>query len=342
MPSAARRDQRGFTLVELLVVIAIIGVLVALLLPAVQAAREASRRSSCQNKLKQFGLALLNYESAKKEFPAGSQGVIGVGTDDPPYYSPHAQLLAYFEQGVIAQRLNFKKSPWTTENSAVAKTQPDIFICPSDTINDQPNREVMGWSNYHGNAGGWVMLTKSWDGVFGPYSSNAPSTKVGNYDQLPPVTIGQIVDGTSNTAAFAEMANGHGSDTQAPKNKTADCFERTIPSTSATAAWNAINGFNWQTAPIPWSGSWRWRGYPWSEGTMWRTWYNHLQPPNSVCWKPCSGDGCWWDLVSPATSYHSGVTNVLMCDGSVQAVADGMDVEPWLQNGTRDGSPRIQ
>lgn len=79
MSFAVGRGKRGFTLVELLVVIAIIGVLVALLLPAVQAAREASRRSSCQNKLKQFGLATLNYESAKKEFPAGSLGIIGVG-----------------------------------------------------------------------------------------------------------------------------------------------------------------------------------------------------------------------------------------------------------------------
>ena len=337
MAFANRRDQRGFTLVELLVVIAIIGVLVALLLPAVQ----ASRRSSCQNKLKQFGLALLNYESAKNELPAGSLGVIGVGAGSPPYYSPHAQLLAYFEQGVIAARLNFDISPWDPPNNTVARTTPEVFMCPSDSINDQPNREAMGWSNYHGNAGGWVMLSKEWDGIFGPYSSERPNDKVGGYAQLPPVRLGQLVDGTSNTGAFAEIANGYGSDRQAPKNKTADCFERTIPATTATAAWNVINGLSWETAAIPWSGEWRWRGYPWTEGTMWRTWYNHMQPPNSVCWKPCTSD-CWWDLISPASSYHSGVTNVVMCDGSVQTIADGMDAETWLQFGTRDGSPRIQ
>ena len=315
MSFAGRRDQRGFTLVELLVVIAIIGVLVALLLPAVQAAREASRRSSCQNKLKQFGLALLNYESAKNELPAGSLGVIGVGTGSPPYYSPHAQLLAYFEQGVIAQRLNFDISPWDPPNNAVARTTPEVFLCPSDSINDQPNREAMGWSNYHGNAGGWVMLSKEWDGIFGPYSSERPNDKVGGYPQLPPVRLGQLVDGTSNTGAFAEIANGHGSDTGAPKNKSSDCFERAVPATTATAAWNALNGFTWETAAIPWTGSWRWRGYPWTEGTMWRTWYNHLQPPNATCWKPCTGD-CWWDLITPASSYHSGVTNVVMCEAA--------------------------
>lgn len=340
MPSASGRGQRGFTLVELLVVIAIIGVLVALLLPAVQAAREASRRSSCQNKLKQFGLAMLNYESAKKEFPAGSLGIIGVGAGaDTPYYSPQAQMLAYFEQGVISARINFKETPWSDANRKVAATQPDIFICPSDTVNDQPNREEMGWSNYHGNAGSWVKLTKTWDGVFGPYAPKFPNQTGAFYAQLPPVTMGQIADGTSNTAAFAEMANGYGTDAQAPKSKTADCFDKTIPATSATAAWNAINGFSWESSPIA-DGTWRWRGYPWSEGTVWRTWYNHLQPPNAVCWRPCVG--CWWDLITPASSYHTGVTNVLMCDGSVQAIADGMDVEPWLQTGTRDGSPKIQ
>jgi prepilin-type N-terminal cleavage/methylation domain-containing protein/prepilin-type processing-associated H-X9-DG protein len=332
----------GFTLVELLVVIAIIGVLVALLLPAVQAAREAARRSSCTNNLKQFGLALLNYESAKKEFPAGSMGVIGVaapGQTDPPYYSPQAQLLAYFEQGAIAQRLNFKISPWTSPNDVVAKSQPELFLCPTDPVNGQPGREAMGWSNYHGNAGGWVKISKQWDGVFGPYSPTSPTTKVAGYDQLPPVTMGQIADGLSNTAAFAEIANGFGGDSSTTKDPKADCFEKSsIPSTNPAAAWTAINGFSWETSNVPWSNGWRWRGYPWSEGTMWRTWYNHLLPPNSNCWKPCTGD-CWWDVVSPANSYHAGVTNVVMCDGSVQAIADGMDADAWLQAGTRDGSP---
>ncbi|MBA3483233.1 MAG: DUF1559 domain-containing protein [Pirellulales bacterium] len=331
----------GFTLVELPVVIAIIGVLVALLLPAVQAARESARRSQCQNNLKQFGLSLLNYESARKEFPAGSMGVIGVGTNDPPYYSPHAQLFAYFEQGNISQRLNFKISPWVDPNYAVARTQPVLFLCPSDSINSQAGRADMGWSNYHGNAGSWVKMARQWDGVFGPYSSISPTTKVAGYSQLPPMTVGRIVDGTSNTAAFAEVANGFGNDASAAKDAKADCFEKSsIPFTTPAAALTAINGFNWQTSNVPWGNSWRWRGYPWSEGTMWRSWYNHLLPPNLNCWKPCTD--CWWDLISPANSYHNEVTNAVMCDGSVQAIADGTDADAWLQNGTRDGAPVVQ
>lgn len=337
----ATRPRRGFTLVELLVVIAIIGVLVALLLPAVQAAREAARRSQCQNNLKQLGLALLNYETARKQLPTGSEGIIGVaapGETDPPYWSTFSQLLSYFEAGVISQRLDFKLNPWNAKNVAVAATQPSVFLCPSDRANT-PGRTAMGWSNYHANAGSWIKIAKVWDGVFGPYKQKVPTAKVMTYEQLPPLRVSRIIDGLSNTAAFAEMANGYGPDVGAAKDERADCVEKAMPATTVAAAWTFLNSQNWQAAPIPWGGAWRERGYPWSEGTMWRSWYNHLLTPNSYCWKPCTGDGCWWELISPATSYHAGVTNVVMCDGSVQAVADGIDSQVWLDNGTRDGSP---
>ena len=81
-------------------------------------------------------------------------------------------------------------------------------------------------------------------------------------------------------------------------------------------------GRDWTTAAIPWNGEWRWRGYPWSEGTVWRGWYNHLLPPNSVCWRPGTD---WWLLVTPATSYHGDVINIAMCDGSVQSITAGID-----------------
>jgi prepilin-type processing-associated H-X9-DG protein len=89
---------------------------------------------------------------------------------------------------------------------------------------------------------------------------------------------------------------------------------------------------DWQAANIPWSGAWRWRGYPFTEGTIWRTWYNHLLTPNSKCWRP----GEWWDLVSPPSSYHTGTVNVVMCDGSVQGITEGIDPDVWLAMGTRD------
>jgi prepilin-type N-terminal cleavage/methylation domain-containing protein len=333
-----RRGAKGFTLVELLVVIAIIGVLVALLLPAIQAAREAARRSQCQNNLRQMGLALLNFESAKKKIPAGSDGIIGIANPAykgaTPYWSPHAQLLPYFEQGAVSQQFNFKDNPWSDANFRVAASQPAIFLCPSDPVNAQLGREAMGWTNYHANAGSWIKLTRTWDGVFGPYASfNKAARFEGTYEQLPPISVAQIIDGTSNTAAFAEMANGAGGNRSAPKDPLADCFERAVPSTNVDAARTAIAGFNWATSPIPWSGDWRWRGYPWHEGTVWRTWYNHLLTPNSTCWMP----GAFGDLITPATSFHTSVTNVVMCDGSVQTIADGVDATVWLDQGTRDG-----
>jgi hypothetical protein len=266
-------------------------------------------------------------------------GIIGIPNGNAPYYSPHAQMLAYFEQGTIAQRINFKETPWSTNNYAVARSQPDLFLCPSDSINSQAGRADMGWTNYHANAGSWVKVARQWDGVFGPYSPTTPTAKVQGYEQLPPVTIARIADGTSNTVAFAEVANGFGGDTSATKDPKADCFEKgSIPSTTIAAAQTAINSFTWQNSPVPWSNEWRWRGYPWSEGTMWRLWYNHLLPPNANCWKPCTGD-CWWELISPADSYHTNIVNVVMCDGSAQAIADSIDPEVWLNNGTRDGLP---
>ena len=109
------RKQRAFTLIELLVVIAVIGVLTALLLPAVQAAREAARRAQCSNNLKQIGLALANYQSALRVYP------FGVGGGGPPgnvvnRWSAQSQLLPYLEQPALFNALNFVGTPWLNYN----------------------------------------------------------------------------------------------------------------------------------------------------------------------------------------------------------------------------------
>src|SRR3712207_5611277 len=124
------RKPRAFTLVELLVVIAIIGVLVALLLPAVQAAREAARRNQCLNNMKQQALAVLNYESAKKVLPPSH-------TRTPDHHI-YAFLLPYFEQGSLAAQFDLKKNWWDdtpagspTTNARLAKTQISTLQCPS-------------------------------------------------------------------------------------------------------------------------------------------------------------------------------------------------------------------
>lgn len=129
------REQRlAFTLVELLVVIAIIGVLVALLLPAVQAAREAARRMQCTNNLKQIGLACHNYEAANKALPPGS----GYGRTDPiPTWV--VRLFPYFEQQGVAAQYRVKEFADSPANAALASTNViSILVCPSDQLASQP------------------------------------------------------------------------------------------------------------------------------------------------------------------------------------------------------------
>jgi len=343
-----RISHRGFTLVELLVVIAIIGVLVALLLPAVQAAREASRRSSCQNNLKQLGLSLLNHESAKGELPGGALDKFDTNS---PYYSPQAQLMPYAEAANIQKLLNYVNGPLNnspagdpnTNFNRTKNVKIPMYLCPTDPQQGNLLTDYPGFTSYRSNAGSWVKIA-GWDGIFGP-----PEIRVGK-PPLPPVKLKQVVDGTSNTVAFAESANGLAGESITTGavgvgDPIADCFDfgGTPTAPDIQTARDLFAKKSLATAHVtidttspPYSdGAWRLRGAPWSEGTMWRTWYNHLLPPNGTCWK--SGD--WWELVSPASSYHSGSVNVAMCDGSVQSMSPDVDVDIWLEMGTRDGVP---
>jgi prepilin-type N-terminal cleavage/methylation domain-containing protein/prepilin-type processing-associated H-X9-DG protein len=312
----------GFTLVELLVVIAIIGVLVALLLPAVQAAREAARRTQCVNHLKQVCLALHNFESSNHRLPAGEHQPTSAG-----YLSPHALIANQFEQSGVYNLLDLNQGPFSAQNTVAAATQPKFLICPSDPFPGK--KEYMGWTNYHSNAGTWAPIS-GWDGVFGPVEN------VGGAPAIGPLKFGDITDGLSNTAAFAEVVNGAGS-SGAPKSKF-DCFDSSLPTGSLTAVRATFAGQNWQTSSIPWSGGWRWRGYPWTEGTVWRNWYNHVAPPNATCWVP----GDFWKIVSPASSTHPGGTNVAMTDGSVRFVSERVDADVWTAAGSRAGGESWQ
>src|SRR5687767_5827168 len=155
--SSSNRARQAFTLVELLVVIAIIGILVALLLPAVQAAREAGRRISCSNNLKQFVIASHNYHDTLLCFPSGR---------NRRDFSTHAQLLPYFEQLTTHKLIDTSKS-WNHANNAEARAQKiPTFLCPSD-----PQRETpLGWAgtNYRANQGSGVL----WGGISPTNSSN--------------------------------------------------------------------------------------------------------------------------------------------------------------------------
>ena len=159
--------RRGFTLVELLVVIAIIGVLVALLLPAVQSAREASRRSQCQNQMRQLTLAMHNFHDVTGRLPVGAQGrnmrdanwayYAANAPDFKPRVPMMAYLMAYIEQTAIAGQYNLNANYGTQPNATLIRTRFPIFNCPSD------NRDKTGHpttfdlkGNYAVNWGSWT------------------------------------------------------------------------------------------------------------------------------------------------------------------------------------------
>jgi prepilin-type N-terminal cleavage/methylation domain-containing protein len=206
-----RIARTGFTLVELLVVIAIIGILVAFLLPAVQAAREASRRSQCQNNLKQIGLAVQNHHEAKRVFPMGRNGF------DQKAVSWAFFILPYIEESTIYNAWDSHSMVYDTSNDATMRTPIEAYACPSrrraaadrnfDNNNNPPPANAIGVAtlcDYAANAGIQLMTgmtnTEGSGGVFGGYSRIV----AGPIFSGSRISARQVEDGLSKTLAIGE------------------------------------------------------------------------------------------------------------------------------------------
>jgi prepilin-type N-terminal cleavage/methylation domain-containing protein len=308
------RRKQGFTLVELLVVIAIIGILIALLLPAVQAAREAARRSQCTNQLKQIGLAVHNYHDTYKSLPPAAAGGWG--------QTYHAYILPFVEQ----QAVHDLCAPWSDSGYAastrptdrftiMARTVIPTFKCPSEpqpatwSLNNVTARAV---GNYSACVGGDLSETddavttfpidvRNANGMFLPYSFTSSSRR------RPCVRLAEVLDGTSNTLMVSE----------APALIKAPC-------THCDRTYLYSNGID--------SGA----GTDFSE-CLGSTFF----PINNAFSKDTT--------ISPSShirelafgSYHPGGCNGALGDASVRFVSETVDIDIWRAVGSRNGKETL-
>ncbi len=340
--------RRGFTLIELLVVIAIIGVLIALLLPAVQAAREAARRSQCTNNLKQIGLAIHNYHSANDSLPpAGelnSNEYPGfVGTAGPQNFSMKVRILPFLEQGNAYSTVNFDVSAiWGTGpaapidgvdiNRTIRQTKIASFICPSDA-NEPGTADPQLPGTSYGENRGLSRYHSGWR------SSGIAYFQGHDGGMLQVRSFATITDGLSSTAMFSEIVKGKGRD---PANNAAqDGLNMTYTLNNfPTVLPDTDNDANFKLASLCQASSarsWDFKGEVWTMHDSGRGGgYYHIQPPNR---KACNAAG--YDTMVGASSYHPGGVNTLMCDGSVKFIKSGMNVRIWPALGTQSGGEVI-
>jgi prepilin-type N-terminal cleavage/methylation domain-containing protein len=308
---------RGFTLVELLVVIAIIGILVGLLLPAIQAAREAARRTQCMNNMRQWGLALQNYESATKHYPAlrsGTEGYNDLRSGNHERRSGFVALLPYIEQSPLANQI---ESPSSVQDGMIAaggpfpgetfsgQYTPWLFqipqlVCPSEPMRRGDNE--IGYTNYALSVGDNVVNV-------------ANGVTRGLFQARSWKRHASVLDGTSNSFAFIEMKIGGLSDwyTEAelcqPSRMTSD-----HPDIDFIAKRPLI-------PPPRWYG----RGLRWNDGAPIYTAVNTILRPNDSSKSSRSSH----DLVNglfTAGSSHAAQIMVVLVDASVHSLSTNIDI----------------
>jgi prepilin-type N-terminal cleavage/methylation domain-containing protein len=336
------RPLHGFTLVELLVVIAIVGVLVGLLLPAVQTAREAGRRTSCGSNMRQLALAVLGYESAKRRLPPSMTHVAGTTfANNNGSWGVHGRILPFIEESAAAVRVDLE-APWDqppNSTSGVPTTRIPVFLCPSEpnaTMRTKNGAAFVFPHTYGFNAGTWFVYDPATgaggDGVFFPNSN---------------LRLGQVTDGLSKTLCGAEVKafTPYVRNTSDPGGS----HPATAPPAEPTAIAGLAAGGDAKLGPSTNECT----GHTeWPDGRVHHTGFTTTFPPNTRVSFTKDGRGYDIDYNSrqegtngsaktfaaiTSRSYHPRAVNVSCLDGSVRSVADDIDAAVWRATSTRAG-----
>ena len=320
------RRHAGFTLVELLVVIAIIGILVALLLPAIQMAREAARRTQCNNNLKQIGIAMHNHHDSQGRFPQGWPVMTHPHYPTIPAFlyrwSPLARITPYMEQYAVYQAFNLDMPLFGhngnndiygygvhPDNVEAVAQQIHSFLCPSDRA--QIIETGYGPTNYKVCKG---------SGRTGGSNSQAD----GVFTLEPGLRMADVLDGTSNTAMLSESMLGRGGAAGTVTAENRPYIVAIITGAGPLTESECLDPA--ATAQMV-------RGARWVDAWLLYTFYDHGLAPNSAS-PDCGRQGHTWHA---ARSQHPGGVHVGFCDGSVRFIHESIDTSTWRALGSRSG-----
>ncbi len=299
------QSRRAFTLIELLVVIAIIGILVALLLPAVQAAREAARRTQCSNNLRQWGLALHNFHDTHGKVPPmyGRVGFSTEGAANTQYVSGLLHMLPFIEQANLFDTYG-GGVPWDSPVGTFEKTQLSVLLCPSSR-NPTHDKSTKAGSHYIMCGGDEYKIAYNADprGMFALLNNRPPQ-----------IGFADIADGLSNTIAMSEQITPTGPDS----------LGWVAAKISSEIPVDCLSTFTdrYVVDVLYGGGSDRDRTSRWVDGRPYFVGFQTILPPNSPS---CIKAGEGGDGLMSASSEHPGGVTVLMADGSVRFVEETID-----------------